>query len=123
MFSGIIKKTGIVRRIVTLNNGKRIGIKSKLSLKRRDLGSSISCSGICLTLEKIHKGLFFFSLSKETLKKSNFNYIKLNQVINLEMPLKFGHYISGHFVQGHVDATSKLKKKKYLVNHGIYIFL
>lgn len=112
MFSGIIKKTGIVRRIVTLNNGKRIGIKSKLSLKRRDLGSSISCSGICLTLEKIHKGLFFFSLSKETLKKSNFKYIKLNQVINLEMPLKFGHYISGHFVQGHVDTTSKLKKKK-----------
>ena len=121
MFSGIIKKTGIIKHIVTLNNGKRIGIKSKLSLKRRDIGSSISCSGICLTLEKIHKDLIFFFLSKETLKKSNFRYVKLNQVVNLEMPLKFGHYISGHFVQGHVDTTSKLKKKKFF-GKSLYLY-
>ena len=46
----------------------------------------------------------------------------MNQVINMELSLKYGNPISGHFVQGHVDTTSKLKKRKFTLNHGIYIF-
>ncbi len=111
MFSGIIKKTGIVKRIISYKNGLRIGIKSNLKLSNKDLGSSINCSGVCLTLEKIFKKMYFFYLSKETLRTSNFKNIKLNHIINLELPLKYGDKISGHFVQGHVDITSKLIKK------------
>ena len=112
MFTGIIKKTGIVNKIIyNKNKETQIGIKSKLKLSRKDLGTSINCSGVCLTLEKIHKGIYFFYLSRETLKKSIFKNIKINQVVNLEKSLKFGNEISGHFVQGHVDTTSKLKKK------------
>ena len=111
MFTGIIKKNGIVKKIISNNKEIKIGIKSSLKLTNKDLGSSINCSGVCLTLEKIYKELYFFHLSRETLRVSNFNNIKLNQVINLEKSLKFGNEISGHFVQGHIDAISKLKKK------------
>jgi len=111
MFTGIIKKRGIVKKIIPIKKEIKIGVKSSLKLNNNDLGSSINCSGVCLTLEKIHKGLYFFHLSKETLRVSNFKNIKLNQIINLEKSLKFGNEISGHFVQGHIDTISKLKKK------------
>ena len=121
MFSGIIKKTGIVKKIIFNKKEMRIGIKSSLKLSNKDLGSSINCSGVCLTLEKIYKGLYYFYLSGETLRISNFKNIKLNHIINLEKSLKLGNEISGHFVQGHVDTTSKLKKK-YIYGKSWYLY-
>ena len=121
MFSGIIKKTGIVNKIIYNKKEIQIGIKSSLKLSNKDLGSSINCSGVCLTLENIYRGLYFFYLSRETLKISIFKNIKLNHIINLEKSLKLGNEISGHFVQGHVDTTSKLKKK-YIYGKSWYLY-
>ena len=111
MFTGLIKKKGIVKKIIHINKEIKIGVKSSLKLTNKDLGSSINCSGVCLTLEKIYKELYFFHLTKETLRVTNFKNIKLNQIINLEKSLKLVNEISGHFVQGHIDTISKLKKK------------
>jgi len=121
MFTGIIKNTGIVKKIICNKKEMQIGIKSSLKLSKKDLGSSINCSGVCLTLENIYRGLYFFYLSRETLKISNFKNIKLNHIINLEKSLKLGNEISGHFVQGHVDAISKLKKK-YIYGKSWYLY-
>ena len=122
MFTGIIKKTGIVKKIIFNKKEMQIGIKRSLKLSNIDLGSSINCSGVCLTLEKIYKGLYYFHLSRETLKVSNFKNIKLNHVINLERSLRFGNEISGHFVYGHVDYTSKLLKIDNLKSSWLMYF-
>ena len=114
-------KKGIVKKIIPSKKEIRIGVKSSLKLTNKDLGSSINCSGVCLTLEKIHKGLYYFHLTRETLRVTNFKSIKLNQIINLEKSLKFGNEISGHFVQGHVDTTSKLKKK-FIYGKSWYLY-
>ena len=121
MITGIIKNTGIVKKIICNKKEMQIGIKSSLKLSKKDLGSSINCSGVCLTLENIYRGLYFFYLSRETLKISIFKNIKLNHIINLEKSLKLGNEISGHFVQGHVDTTSKLKKK-YIYGKSWYLY-
>ena len=121
MFTGIIKNTGIVKKIICNKKEMQIGIKSSLKLSKKDLGSSINCSGVCLTLENIYRGLYFFYQSRETLKISIFKNIKLNHIINLEKSLKLGNEISGHFVQGHVDTTSKLKKK-YIYGKSWYLY-
>ena len=121
MFTGIIKKKGIVKKIISNKKEIKIGVKSSLKLSKKDLGSSINCSGVCLTLEKIYKGLYFFHLTRETLRVSNFKNIKLNQIINLEKSLKYGNEISGHFVQGHIDTISKLKKK-YIYGKSWYLY-
>ena len=60
MFTGIIKKNGIVKKIISNNKEIKIGVKSSLKLTIKDLGSSINCSGVCLTLEKICNGLLCF---------------------------------------------------------------
>ena len=121
MFSGIVKKTGIVKKLEFRKKELQIGIKSALRLTKKDLGSSINCSGVCLTLENIHRELYYFHLSKETLRASTFKKVKLNHVVNLEKSLKFGNEISGHFVQGHVDGTSILKRK-YIQGKSWYLY-
>ena len=114
MFNGIILNTGKVKNIIKKRNSIYIGIQTNINFKKKDLGSSICCDGVCLTIEKIFKNKIFFYISNETLKRSNFKTLKLNQMINIEKSLSFGKSISGHFIQGHVDTVAKIKKIKFI---------
>jgi len=114
MFNGIIYNKGKVDKILKRQKGINLFIKSNLLLKLKDLGISISCDGVCLTLiSKKNKTLEFY-LSNETLNRSKFKKIKKGDLINLELPLKNGQNISGHICQGHVDYVSKVKKIKLI---------
>lgn len=110
MFNGIIFYTGKVHSLKKKENSILIGIQSNLRLKPKDIGSSICCDGVCLTLEKIKSNILYFYISNETIKRSNFNKLKVGQKINLEKSLVFGQEISGNFIQGHVDTIAKVKK-------------
>ena len=121
MFNGIIKNTGKINKIYKNNNNCFIEISSKMKLKKDEVGSSISCSGVCLTVEKFNNNLVKFYLSKETLNKTTFKSSKKGDIINLEKPLRYGNRISGHFIQGHVDTICTIKKiyllgKSWLIN-------
>ena len=110
MFNGIIYNTGKVKNIKKNKNSIYIGIKTNINFKKKDIGSSVCCDGVWLTIDKIHNDIICFYISKETLKRSNFKLLKINQRINLEKSLSFGQSISGHFTQGHVDTVAKIKK-------------
>ena len=116
MFNGIIKNTGKIKFLKKGTKSIYIGIKTNINFKKKDIGSSICCDGVCLTITKIVKDLIFFYISNETLKRSNFKLLKLNQVINLEKSLFYGQEISGHFIQGHVDTTAKIIRIIFLDN-------
>jgi riboflavin synthase len=108
MFNGIIYNQGIVTKIVKRPNGINIFVKSNLRLNTRDLGLSIACDGVCLTLISYKSNIMEFYLSKETLFRSKFKFLKIKDYINLELPLKYGAKISGHLCQGHVDTVGKV---------------
>ena len=110
MFNGIIYNTGKIKVIKKNKNSFVIGLKSKLKFRKRDIGSSVCCNGVCLTLTEISKSLIFFYISSETLGRTNFRDLKINQNINLEKSLVYGQKLSGHYIQGHVDTTAKVKK-------------
>ena len=114
MFSGIIKHTGIINNIYKNNNNCVVEILSKIKFSKSEIGSSISCSGACLTIEEYKKNLVRFYISKETLNRTNFKFSKKGDLVNLERSLKYGDRISGHFVQGHVDTTSTIKKIDFI---------
>ena len=109
MFNGIIKNTGKINSFYKKNDNCFLYISSKIKFTKKEIGSSVSCSGACLTLEKYNKNLSKFYISKETLNKTIFKSSKKGDIINLEKPLKYGERISGHFVQGHVDTTASVK--------------
>ena len=114
MFNGIIYNTGIIKKIEKTKKSIFLGIKSKFTFRNNEIGSSVSCDGVCLTIVKIKKNMVFFYISNETLKKSNFKFLKINQTINLEKSLKYGQMISGHFTQGHVDTVAKILKINFI---------
>ena len=114
MFNGIIFNTGKVKSIKRSTNNALISIETGLKFTTKDLGSSVSCNGVCLTVTKIKNKIINFYISKETLKRSNFKFIKKNEIINLEKSLTFGQKISGHFSQGHVDTVANIKKIIFL---------
>ena len=78
MFNGIIFNTGKIKTIKKTNKSILIGVQTNIIFKKKDLGSSICCDGVCLTLFKINKKIIFFYISNETLKKSNFKFLKIN---------------------------------------------
>ena len=110
MFNGIIFNKGRVEKIIKYKKGLNLFVKSSLKLKKKDLGTSISCDGVCLTLSSVEKNIQGFYLSNETLKRSKFQNIKKSDIINLELPMKYGQNISGHICQGHVDTVGIVNK-------------
>ena len=113
MFNGIIYNKGIIKNIRRnpkyVSGSLVIEITSNIKFKKSDIGESVCCDGVCLTLIRIKQKSFLFYLSKETLKRSNFKYAKIGKHINIEKSLLNGQKISGHYVQGHVDSTAKIK--------------
>ena len=114
MFNGIIYHQGKIKSIKKnpkyIAGSRVIEIVSNIRFKKTDIGESVCCDGVCLTLIRIKKSSFLFYLSKETIKRSNFRYSKIGKIINIEKSIIHGQKISGHYVQGHVDTTAKIKK-------------
>ena len=108
MFTGIIKKVGVIH---SWNLESRIlGIKSDFD--NLIPGESISCSGVCLTVSSFKKNIFFCNLSSETVTKTNLRTKKEGDKLNLEKSLKIGEDLSGHLVFGHVDGIATLNEIK-----------
>ena len=110
MFNGIIFNQGIVKKIEKRSKGLNIFISSKIKLSQKDLGASIACDGVCLTLISVKNKLYEFYLSNETILRSKFKKIKIGDKINLEQSLRYGKRISGHICQGHVDTVANIVK-------------
>ena len=122
MFNGIIFNKGIVKKIQKRPKGINIFIKSDLKVTKKNIGISIACDGVCLTLINIKKKVMEFYLSNETIKRSKFKYLSINDHINLELPLKYGQKISGHICQGHVDTVGKIKDIKKIDKSYLFDF-
>ena len=128
MFNGIVYNQGIIKKIKKssryISGSLVLEIASNIKFKKTDIGESVSCDGVCLTLIRINKKTFSFYLSKETIKRSNFKYAKIGKIINIEKSILHGQKISGHYVQGHVDTTAKVKSiniidKSWLIKLGL----
>tara|TARA_B100001769_G_scaffold258617_1_gene237702 strand:+ start:275 stop:865 length:591 start_codon:yes stop_codon:yes gene_type:complete len=122
MFNGIIFNKGLITKISKRSKGINIFVKSNLKLNKKDLGISISCDGVCLTLISIKKKIMEFYLSNETVRRSKFKFLKIKDIVNLELPLRYGQNISGHICQGHVDTTGKVLSIKKIDKSYIFDF-
>ena len=122
MFNGIIFNKGIVKKFLKRPKGINIFIKSDIRLSKKDIGVSVACDGVCLTLISIKNKLMEFYLSNETIKRSKFEFLKINEQINLELPLKYGQQISGHICQGHVDTVGKIISIKKIDKSYLFDF-
>ena len=122
MFNGIIYNQGIIDKIIKRSKGLNIFVKSNLKVSKTDIGLSVSCDGVCLTLISFKSNIMEFYLSKETIIRSKFKFLKIKDKINLELPLKYGTKISGHICQGHVDTIGVVKNIKKIDKSFLFDF-
>ena len=118
MFNGIVYNQGLIKNIKKspryVSGSLVIEVSSNIRFNKNDIGESVSCDGVCLTLVRIKKNSFLFYLSKETIIRSNFKHVKKGTIINIEKSLIHGQKISGHYVQGHVDTTANIVNIKII---------
>ena len=111
MFTGIITDVGRVAS-VSGSGDTRFEIETIYEPESIDMGASIACSGVCLTV--IEKGTrddrhwFAVEASKETLDVTTAGDWQVGQSLNLERALKLGDELGGHIVSGHVDALAEI---------------
>src|SRR5262245_50797286 len=103
MFTGIIEELGTV-----LAAGSRLQVRCATVLEDLTEGASIAVNGVCLTAVDITRDSFTADLAPETLRRSNLGDLAPGSRVNLERPVTPATRLSGHIVQGHVDATAEL---------------
>ncbi len=111
MFTGIITNIGSITDLsYSSNQDLLIIIKSNKNPSNRnfELGCSIACNGICLTLVRQEFDYFYFQASSETLSKTNIKNWQIGDKVNLEFSLRMGDELGGHLVSGHIDSVAKV---------------
>ena len=112
MFTGLITDIGRLRARNGGAGGARFEIETNYSTDRMEIGASIACSGVCLTV--IEKGADWFAVeaSAETLAMTTLQSWQEGQPVNLERALKLGDELGGHMVSGHVDGVAGITGRR-----------
>jgi riboflavin synthase len=105
MFTGIVTDVGTVRS-AEQRGDLRLIIATHYDLASVDLGASIACSGVCLTVVDKGDDWFAVDVSEETLSKTATDHWREGAKLNLERALRLGDELGGHIVTGHVDAVA-----------------
>lgn len=108
MFTGIVEELGTVAVLEPHSAGARLVVRCKTVLEDASEGSSIAVNGACLTALALTPESFAADLAPETLARTNFGDLHAGSRVNLERPVTPTTRLSGHIVQGHVDATAEL---------------
>jgi len=107
MFTGIITDIGTIKT-VTKGGDTRFDIETAYDMATVDIGASIACAGVCLTVIEKDDGWFAVQASAETLDKTTASSWAPGTRLNLERALKVGDELGGHIVSGHVDGVAEV---------------
>lgn len=125
MFTGIITDIGKILDIEDRNDGRRIRVGTVYDPATIDLGASIMCEGICLTVTE--KGMdnatnwFDVFAARETLDVTRVGDWQKGRRINLERSLKAGDELGGHIVSGHVDGLATILERKDIGDQTTFV--
>ncbi len=107
MFTGIVSDVGTVRS-AEQRGDLRLAIACGYDMRTVELGASIACSGVCLTVVDKGDDWFAVDVSDETLSRTADGLWREGARVNLERPLRVGDELGGHFVTGHVDCIGEV---------------
>jgi riboflavin synthase len=109
MFTGIVTDIGRITQL-TQHGDLRARICTGYDTVTIDMGASIACNGVCLTVVDLGQDWFDVDISAETVAKTNVGDWTVGTDLNLERALKVGDELGGHIVSGHVDGVALITK-------------
>jgi riboflavin synthase len=107
MFTGIIEELGEVESVLSRSTGARLKVRCSTVMTDMTVGASIAVNGVCLTAVDPRPNSFSADLAPETLRLTNLGDLRPGSRVNLERPLSPAGRLSGHIMQGHIDATGE----------------
>lgn len=123
MFTGIVKGQGKIVQLQDNHGTEQIRIASSLiDTESFAIGESISINGVCLTITKFQNNDFWVDAMPETLKRTTFDELQLNSLVNLEPALQVTERLNGHFLLGHVDTTAVVTKIEEQSSSKVFTF-
>ena len=109
MFTGIVQAVGRIAALEAVGGDVRLVIDTgTLDLARVAIGDSISVSGACLTVVTLTGSGFTADVSRETLALTTLGSLDAGSPVNLELALRAGDPLGGHYVTGHVDGLGRV---------------
>ncbi len=108
MFTGLIQEVAKVLSIRMTDSGTQLQVAAPRLAAEVTVGDSVAVNGCCLTVSARHGEQLTFDLLEETLDRTNLKQLRRDSPVNLERALVAGAQLGGHFVQGHIDCSSKV---------------
>ncbi|WP_336065379.1 riboflavin synthase [Nitratireductor rhodophyticola] len=117
MFTGIVTDIGVVQSVTPRDEGVLLRIETNFDPETIDIGASIACSGVCLTVVRLPEAganarWFEVEAWEEALRLTTVSDWQQGQRINLERALKVGDELGGHIVSGHVDGMAEIVERQ-----------
>ena len=107
MFTGLIQEVAKVLWIRMTDRGTQLQVAAPRLARDTAVGDSVAVNGCCLTVSSHRDDQLTFDLLEETLDRTNLKQLRRDSLVNLERALVAGAPLGGHFVQGHIDCSSK----------------
>lgn len=120
MFTGIIQEIGKIENIQVLNQKKYLTISCKSLQHDLEIGESIACNGICLTVISFNDKSITVEVMNQTLKSTTASYWKNNSSVHMEKAMSLSGRLNGHIVQGHIDVITALSRS-FHENNTLYL--
>lgn len=117
-----MEEVGRVRQLKSMQLAMELTIECEKVLEGTRIGDSIAVNGACLTVTEIGSRYFRVDLMPESVQRTHFHLLQIDEPVNLERALQVGDRLGGHFVQGHVDTTATLIKRVPHENAEIFQF-
>lgn len=108
MFTGIVEEIGKIEGVQKGSKSSILKISAHRVLEGSQIGDSIACNGVCLTLTNMSESSYECDVMAETLRRSNLGALKAGDRVNLERALAVGSRLGGHIVSGHIDGRGRI---------------
>lgn len=110
MFTGIIEEIGKVKAITRHAHSIRLTIAVQKILDDIHIGDSICTNGVCLTVTTFDNGSYTADVMPETMNRTNFKDLRINDLVNCERAMPANGRFGGHIVSGHIDGIGVISK-------------
>lgn len=109
MFTGIVQELGVVVRAAAAGGGRALVVRASETAARTAVGDSVAIDGVCLTATEVGDATIAFHAVPETITRSTLGGLEPDDHVNVESAVRAGEELSGHYVQGHVDAVGRIR--------------
>ena len=122
MFTGIVRELGVIADAKDAAGGRALVVRAAETAARAAVGDSVAINGCCLTATSLDGGHIAFHAVPETVRRTTLGDIEPGERVNVELALRAGEELGGHYVQGHVDAVGRIQSVE-AEGEGLRIFV